>query len=61
MVEERFAIGEPDVVAPHSFDFHLRHYVIAPEVPTSPNQTSRSTVSPVAGGGTLHLRCISGR
>lgn len=32
MVEEPFAIGEPDVVAPHSFDFQLRHYVIAPEV-----------------------------
>lgn len=32
MVEERFTIGEPEIVAPHSFEFQLRHYVIAPEI-----------------------------
>ena len=32
MAEERVQIREWDITPPHSFDFQLRHYVIAPEV-----------------------------
>ena len=31
LVEERFLIGDREIVAPHSFEFQLDHYVIAPE------------------------------
>ena len=30
--EERIELREPDVAAPHSFEFDIAHYVIAPEV-----------------------------
>lgn len=29
--EEHIEVGQPDIAAPHCFDFQIRNYVVAPE------------------------------